>query len=358
VSTARVALACAGALCAGPAAAQAPGVADPVAQPAYMAPLASEALLLDGARAGALLVVVGERGIALASRDEGRTWAQGEVPVRSTLTGVHLHDESLGWAVGHDATILRTRDGGRTWQLLAYAPEELTPLLDVWFADASRGFAIGAYGRFLATTDGGDAWTPVEFVAPPHAAQAADADASDDAAREPEDDFEVWDDDEGPLDYHLNRIAAAPSGRLFIAAEAGHVFRSDDGGTTWTSLPSPYAGSFFGVLPLEGDGVLVVGLRGHAFRSGDGGINWVGIETGTTATLNDAVRLDDGTILIGGLAGTVLASAPGSPGYLPHERPDRLGTSALAIADPEHVLLIGEGGVRRTALAALPGGTD
>jgi photosystem II stability/assembly factor-like uncharacterized protein len=357
VSRGRVALACAGALCSG-AAAQAPPP-DPVAQPAYIAPLASKALLLDGARAGWLLVVVGERGIALASRDGGETWTQGEVPVRSTLTGVHLHDESLGWAVGHDSTILRTEDGGATWRLLAYAPEELTPLLDVWFADATRGFAVGAYGRFLATTDGGDTWETVDFVATPYAspdAGATDAAPPAEDAGDAEDEFEVWD-DEGPLDYHLNQIVAAPSGRLYIAAEAGHVFRSDDGGATWVSLPSPYAGSFFGALPLDGEQVLVVGLRGHAFRSGDGGLTWTAIDTGTTATLNQALRLDDGTILIGGLAGTLLRGAPDAAALELHESPDRLGTSALVIADAGHVLLIGEGGVRRTPLAALPGGT-
>ena len=51
-------------------------------------------------------------------------------------------------------------------------------------------------------------------------------------------------------DFHLNRIVGASGSRLYIAAEAGHLYRSDDAGRTWNELPSPYEGSFFGVLPL------------------------------------------------------------------------------------------------------------
>ena len=43
-------------------------------------------------------------------------------------------------------------------------------------------------------------------------------------------------------DFHLNQLAAAADGTLYIAAEAGHLYRSDDGGVTWLALPSPYAG--------------------------------------------------------------------------------------------------------------------
>ena len=103
-------------------------------------------------------MVVGERGHVLVSTDGGESWKQARVPVRALLTAVHMHDERTGWAVGHDAVILRTDDGGETWRLVHQAPEEELPLLDVWFRDERTGFAIGAYGYFLVTRDGGDTW--------------------------------------------------------------------------------------------------------------------------------------------------------------------------------------------------------
>ena len=67
------------------------------------APLAPRSLLLDGTSVEGVVVVVGERGHVLVSEQQGRSWDQGDVPTRATLTGVHFHDRKLGWAVGHDA---------------------------------------------------------------------------------------------------------------------------------------------------------------------------------------------------------------------------------------------------------------
>ena len=94
---------------------------------AVEAPLAIRSLLLDGAAVGSRLVVVGERGHILLSTDDGASWTQAKVPTRVLLTAVHMHDERAGWTVGHDATILRTRDGGETWTPVHRAPEEELP---------------------------------------------------------------------------------------------------------------------------------------------------------------------------------------------------------------------------------------
>ena len=245
------------------------------AEEAVEAPLAIESLLIDGAVAGSRLVVVGERGHILISDDDGTSWKQAEVPTRVLLTAVHMHDARAGWAVGHDAVVLRTGDGGETWTLVHQAPEEELPLLDVWFRDERTGFAVGAYGYFLATEDGGETWTSRTIS---------------------EDDF------------HLNALVPVAerspgsqrprSQRIYIAAEAGVAYRSDDGGKTWREPPSPYAGSWFGGLALDDNEVLLTGLRGHLFRSEDAGETWTQVPSGTHATLTGAVPLPSGAIVI------------------------------------------------------------
>ena len=293
---------------------------------AVTVPLAAETLLLDGATAGGRLVVVGDRGHILVSTNDGASWTQAEVPTRALLTAVHMHDERTGWAVGHDAVILRTGDGGETWSLVHRAPEEERPLLDVWFRDERTGYAIGAYGYFLATGDGGTTWT----------SRAVSED-----------------------DFHLNALIpviadgtdAQPtsSRRLFIAAEAGVVYRSDDEGLSWRELPSPYAGSWFGGLALDENRVLLTGLRGHLFRSGDGGETWMQLATGTHALLTGAVRLPSGAIVVTGLEGSLLTSRDEGHSVSTARLPLREGISAaLPLADGG-VLLIGEFGVRRLA---------
>ena len=133
-------------------------VDDPMAKPSRLMPLATQGMLLDARERDGRIVAVGEHGMSLWSADGGESWTQGQVPVRSTLTGVYMHDAELGWAVGHDTLIMRTSDGGASWEVLQYLPEEQAPLLDIWFADTRRGIAIGAYGYYFVTSDGGDTW--------------------------------------------------------------------------------------------------------------------------------------------------------------------------------------------------------
>ena len=79
---------------------------EPLPEYSIVAPLAPKSLLLDAARAGARLVVAGERGIVLTSDDEGKTWKQAKVPTRATLTGVYFVDDKHGWVVGQDLTYI------------------------------------------------------------------------------------------------------------------------------------------------------------------------------------------------------------------------------------------------------------
>jgi photosystem II stability/assembly factor-like uncharacterized protein len=284
------------------------------------APLASRSLLLDVAAADGRLVAVGERGHILISDDVGTTWRQVEVPTRSNLTGVFFLDGEHGWAVGHDAVILRTADGGATWERVHWAPEEESPLFDVWFADTEQGYAVGAYGSVYVTADGGETW---DFVP-----------ISED-------------------DFHLHRLVHVADGTLFLAAEAGIVYRSDDDGATWEELPSPYDGSFFGVVPLGEGVILAYGLRGHLFRSEDDGDSWTEIDTGTTAMLTDGVVLSDGTVLIVGLAGTMLTSHDGGRTFDGREPADRRGIAAVTEGAGGAVVMVGEFGVRTVAAAEL-----
>ena len=207
------------------------GYGDP--KPSEMMPLAPHSLLLDMDKAGANFVAVGERGHALVSTD-GKTFVQKQTPTRATLNAVDFADAKNGWAVGHDAVILATRDGGETWSIQNWEPERESPLLDVMFLDSQKGFAIGAYGMMKRTTDGGATWEDVE-------------------------------NDVTMNEWHLNSMVRLNDGALLIAGEAGGMALSRDEGATWVALESPYEGSYFGALAWGERGALVFGLRGNAF---------------------------------------------------------------------------------------------
>jgi photosystem II stability/assembly factor-like uncharacterized protein len=311
---------------------------DEANKPAEIEPLAPGSLLLDLAVAGSRLVAVGERGHVLLSDDQGASWRQAKsVPTRAMLTAVFFIDGQYGWAVGHDETILNSVDGGETWTRTHFAPEAQQPLLDLWFANRVSGIAVGAYGAYFTTNDGGRHWASAKFApparTPTHDGEAAPAEG------------------DLPPDYHLNRIVGVGN-RLYVAAEGGQLYRSDDRGASWRVLPSPYEGSFFGLVPIRGEGLLAFGLRGHLYRSADAGETWTKLESHTTSMLTDGVAINDLRVIISGLAGVMLVSRDGGETFTLTQQDDRKGVSAVLPGAAGSVIAVGEGGVRTLRLAS------
>lgn len=257
-------------------AAEAPPAAPVKPRPAELMPRAAESLMLGIVDTGEHLIAVGDRGEILVSND-GKNWAQVPVPVRAPLTAVAFADAKNGWAVGHDATIVHTVDGGRTWTLQNFQPELEKPFLGVLFLDASHGFAVGAYGLFDETRDGGASWTEVK----------ADAVRGD--------------------ELHIYSISKLGNGDLLVAGEQSLLGLSADGGQTWKKLASPYEGTWFGSVPVGDRGALLCGLRGHAYLSQDAAAGkWQQIDTGTTASLFGCGPAGENQALMVGLNGLVM----------------------------------------------------
>lgn len=285
-------------------------------------PKAVTSLLLDVAHAGKRLVAVGDRGHILFSEDSGKNWVQARVPTRQLLTALYFVDDQHGWAVGHDAQILATDDGGANWELQYEDLEREAPLLDVWFHDASHGFAVGAYGALLETNDGGKSWS----------------DASD-----------RLDNEDG---YHLNGITAVKDSGLFIVGEAGTMFRSADWGQTWEKVQSPYEGTLFGAQgTASGNTLVVFGLRGNLYRSGDFGSSWQNVQLSSDSGrfefgLAGGSLLKNGDLVIVGHGGSVLTSKDSGRTFSVINRRDRASLASVTADAAGNLILVGQGGVR------------
>ena len=317
--------------------------ADAPDPPAEAARLAPRALLTALASAGPRLVAVGDRGIIVLSDDGGGSWRQSlAVPSQALLTGVCFFDATHGVAVGHDQLILVSADAGASWRAAHRDPAAPGPLLDVWCGTHGAAIAVGAYGAYFVSSDGGASWGAEHFSAAPPAAAAHGAHAGDDAAAG------------GGL--HLNSIRAGTGAQLYIAGEAGHLYRSDDGGGHWRELASPYQGSFFGLLPLDAQVLLAYGLRGNLFRSEDGGASWRRLDSATVAMLDGAARLPAGGVAVAGLSGVVLLSADGGRSFTLAQQPDHTGLAAVLALGGGRLAAVGEAGARVIALPQARGG--
>jgi len=282
---------------------------------ARIAPLASQSLLLDiTAIKQEKLVAVGERGHILISND-GVQWQQAQVPVQTTLTAVYFIDETKGWAVGHDATILSTKDGGMTWQIQQHLPQVQKPLLDVLFLDENNGIAIGAYGLFYRTNDGGEHWTIEyhnEFLFPEDQAYLSELKLQDE---------EAYLDEQSSILPHFNRVLA--DGRtLYLVGEIGLIAKSNDIGVHWQKIDEIYPGSFYDINRTQEGNLLVVGLRGHIFRSLRNGTTWQESASHVTALLSAIVLSDDQRVFILGNNGVLLESRDDGATFTKHLQKD------------------------------------
>jgi photosystem II stability/assembly factor-like uncharacterized protein len=269
--------------------------------PSVKARLASKSLLLGITKAGPdKLVAVGEHGHIILSSD-AVNWQQADVPLQTTLTSVFFLDDSLGWAVGHDATILHSIDGGLTWKIQQYMPELQKPLFDIVFKSPTEGIAIGAYGLTFRTNDSGNTWQSEfhsEILPPSDAEYMAELKA---------DDEDAYLDEAAFILPHFNRMFM--DGRtLYMVGEVGLIVKSNDFGKSWQAFDSIYQGSFFDISRTQQGNLLVVGLRGHVFRSLLNGRPWKSRETNATALINDIVLSDDERIFLLANNGVLLES--------------------------------------------------
>ena len=230
--------------------------------------------------------------LALALLMATPTWTPQTSGVTARLRGVSAVNDRVVWASGANGTILRTSDGGRTWQKLTIAGADALDFRDIDAVSERTAYVLsigsGAASRIYKTTDAGATWT-LQFT-------NSDEKAFFDA-------MAFWDPERG--------LACSDSveGRFVMLA-------TTDGGRTWSRVPQnalPPAVSGEGAFAASGTNVAVLGksdvwigtTAGRVLHSADGGRTWTiaatGIATGdATGIFSIAFRDDRHGIVVGG----------------------------------------------------------
>lgn len=222
-------------------------------------------------------------------------WAQGtpqDSGVAVRLRGACAVGDGVAWASGQGGTVLRTTDGGRTWQLRPMPGEEESDFRDVEAFDDRTAVVLaigeGERSRILGTTDGGETWSR-RYV-------NADANGFLDAL--------------AFSDPRRGLALGDPVGGRFV------VLATEDGGETWTRRPPdgmpealPGEGAFAAsgtCLAVRGDRAWFGTGGGRVFRSGDRGRTWTAHPTplragnGSSGVFSLAFRDDDHGVAVGG----------------------------------------------------------
>ena len=85
--------------------------------------------------------------------DGGNTWNV-QYPINKLMPTIYFTDNTNGWITSHpDSTLLRTADGGKTWQKIRFDGS----LFDVRFLTQMLGY-VATDRKIYQTTDGGLTW--------------------------------------------------------------------------------------------------------------------------------------------------------------------------------------------------------
>jgi photosystem II stability/assembly factor-like uncharacterized protein len=220
-------------------------------------------------------------GAIYRTSDGANTWVQQGASAQ-TLTGIFFADPMVGYAVGTANTVLKTTDGGMTWNPKAVAADvPPSDLVSIRCATAMSCLISTAAGdRLLRTTDGGatiTALTPstrkifaAAFSSPSIAlavgelgatVRSANADAASPL-------FTPVGDD--PLDGTFSRLRASSEAIVHAPGRSGRLALSTDGGRHWGVVRVPTSENLLDVWFVDASHGFVLDETGKAQRTDDG----------------------------------------------------------------------------------------
>ena len=282
-----------------------------------------------------IILAVGASGTILSTNNSGGNWTVIQTGMMGTYYGGQMITDTIGVAVGVNAIFqpffTRTNDGWDTWQSTSFYIEHDSVsyegwLSDVYFMNDSVGFAtavvdLPAGGAIVRTTDGGSTWDTVYFsneelfgidftwegigyVVGNHGVILQTLDSGD-----------TWNGLESGGNSAIHAIDFSSETKGTAVGDNGIIVRTQNEGSTWTQQTSGTTLNLLGVQFISERIGFAVGENGVLLRTTTGGFpdDIIPPETNCTltGTLEGDIYISDVTVSlsatddISGVASTV-----------------------------------------------------
>jgi photosystem II stability/assembly factor-like uncharacterized protein len=312
-------------------------------------------------------VVVGERGTILRTTDGGITWTLQSCPTTSDLKGVAFPSRDtpgVVFAVGYNATVLRSDDQGQTWVHVHVDAPAKAKFEDITFTSKGWGAIVGYYCE-LYSFDGGATWvnrsrnylgiwkvsavsdftfaTPGLYYSFPHW-------------------WGLWivKDSAKTFSQKIQSYGMINSVH-FINERSGcivgdGIHRTDDGGVTWTAQPGNANWRLVDVFFTDSLNGTVVGWGGVILRSKDAGATWHRVSPQYSARLTSVSFASARVGHAVGTRGSIMSTSDGGQSWSLQSSDHRLYLTRIVHITDSIALSVGGLGVEGIIVRSSDGG--
>ncbi len=260
---------------------------------------------------------VGDHGTIIKTSDGGASWNLLPAVTSVSLISVRFTDANTGYIAGGEyytylsGIILKTTDGGANWTILKSGINE--PLFSVFFSDPDTGYAVGDYGTILKTVDGGITWTDIPDT----------------------------------TTSSLNSVYFTGVNTGFVVGGNETILRTINGGSNWTVVH--YNGfdyrdltSIYFTDPMTG---YTVGDGDLILKTIDGGTNWSTIMSGTNYYVGSVWFTDINTGYLTASGGIILKTIDGGGTWTELSSINAKSSfSSLCFTNSNNGYIVGSGG--------------
>jgi photosystem II stability/assembly factor-like uncharacterized protein len=246
----------------------------------------------------------GDEGYLAATSDGGASWANQPLKTTGSVNDIYFRNEENGFVLAGDKVFL-TNNGGQNWaEVPAVSKNDFRgteqELYSIRFSDKKRGWIVGSVSRgdnivdslVLRTTDGGSSWQRVRV---PTTEELFHLDfvnenkgwivGSHGIVLFTEDSGTTWQRQNANIATDLFYVDFRGSKDGWAVGAKGTILHTDDGGRNWYKMGGGVYGTLLRVAFLSEDSGFIVGKGGLILRSSDGGRSWIKQDSKTTDAL-------------------------------------------------------------------------
>lgn len=195
---------------------------------------------------GTKFIAVGDAGAMLLTNDDGNTWQRIEPFTEQLFRKVFVKDSLTMFAIASNdyglGECYKTTDGGYTWALIHANAN--SSFRDIHFPNDSVGYIVSYYGKVTKTSDGGVTWNEsgINTI----------------------------------LGTYFNAVHFLNSDTGFIgkATNNAPMFRTDNGGLTWTQVYGYLGQACYNIQFLNDTLGYAGAYNSRIFRTTNGGLTW------------------------------------------------------------------------------------